>query len=194
MIKENRRLICSNESKSCSMIQRPDKRVSLPHPSKEREWTRNAPMGGIINPRVIPPMKSTTDQCNQTNIPLKETTVVPKRPTIPRDYEINPRMKTMYQYHFNDSADTILGYCDNRSIPERMTYFRNSQRVQDDLLQAIINGAKGSVRRYRSNYDKRISEYMAETSFIGGKILKNRIHDHSKCGKSESRCIHYIDF
>lgn len=191
MIAENKQFPCTKEEKFCC-IPRQDKRAS--NSSVEREWTRNGPLGAIIHPRVIPPMKSMLDQCNQTNILLKETSVVPKRPVIPRDYEINPRMKTMYHYHFNDSADALLGYCDNRTIAERNVYFKNCQRVQDDLLQAIRSGGNGSVRRYQSNYNKRISEYMAETSFIGGKILKSRIHDHSKCGKSACRCVHYIDF
>lgn len=178
---------------SCQIVQ--DKSTSLPLTSNMKEWTRNAPMGALINPRVIPPMKSSSDQCNQTNIPLKETTILPKRRSvIERDYEINPRMKTMYQYHFNDNADKILRYCDNRTVNERIDYFKNLQRVQDDMLQEIRNGSKSSIRRYRSNYNKRITEYMAETSFIGAKIMKSRIHDHSKCGKSASRCVHYIDF
>lgn len=193
MLNENQQLTCPKYSKYCSM-QRLNKRSFLPQPSNDKIWTRNAPMGGILNPRIIPPMKSTSDQCNQTNILLKESVIVPKRPVIPRDYEVNPRMKTMYQYQFGDSGDAILGYCDNRSILERNRYFKNSQRVQNDLLQVIRNGGKGSVRRYKSNYSKRISEYMAETSFIGGKILKSRIHDHSKCGASASRCVHNIDF
>lgn len=165
------------------------------NPKCDSEWTRNAPMGSLLNPpRVIPPMKSTSDQCIQTNIPLRETGIVPKRPTIPRDYEVNPRLKTMYQYHFNDKGDTLLGYCDNRTIAQRIEYFRNCQRAQADLHQSIKDNGTSGIRRYRSDYNKRITEYMAETSFIGAKIMKNRIHDHSKCGTLPSRCIHYIDF
>lgn len=193
MIEESKQLTCPKELKFCC-IQRPDKKTSPPHPSIEREWTRNAPRGASLKPRVIPLMKSTSEQGNQTNIPLKETVIVPKRPVIPRDYDFNPRMKTMYRYQFNDSGDARLGYCDNRTTAERITFFRNCQRVQDDLLQSIKNGGKSSIRRYKSDYNKRVSEYMAETSFIGGKILKSHIHDHSKCGTSAGRCVHYIDF
>lgn len=175
---------CSKKLKFCA---------DLPT-SPEREWTRNASMGALINPRIIPPMKSTSDQCHQTNIPLKEVVIVPKRPVIPRDYEVNPRLKTMYQYHYNDKADALLGYCDNRTVSERISYFRNCQRVQNDLFEAIKFGGMSGIRRYKSNYNKRISEYMAETSFIGAKIMQNKIHDHSKCGSLASRCVHYIDF
>lgn len=193
MIEGIKPFACPKETKFCCIELR-DKRAS-PQASAERQWTRIAPMGSLLNPpRVIPPMKSTSDQCNQTNILIKEPVTVPRRPIIPRDYDVNARMKTMYQYHFNDSGDTLLGYCDNRTVTERITNFRNCQRVQDDLLQAIKNGGRGSIRRYKSNYNKRISEYMAETSFIGGKIIKSRIHDHSQCGASASRCIHSIDF
>lgn len=164
-------------------------------PKRGSEWTRNAPMGSLLNPpRVIPPMKSTSDQCNQANIPLREIVIVPKRPLIPRDYEVNPRLKTMYQYHFNDKGDTILGYCDNRTIAQRIDYFKNCQRAQADLHEAIKIGGTSGIRRYRSDYNKRMTEYMAETSFIGAKIMKSRIHDHSKCGTLASKCVHYIDF
>lgn len=180
--------LCPDESKFCR-IER-----TTPKQSAEREWTRIAPMGGIINPRVIPSMKSTWNQSNQTDISLKETVIVPKRPVIPRDYEVNPRLKTMYHYHFNDSGDKILGFCDNRTIAERHAYFRSCERNSEDLLRSFKKGGRGNVRRYKSDYSRRISEYMAETSFIGEKILKSRIHDHSKCGLSQSRCVHHIDF
>ncbi len=189
MIEQNKQLTCSKDAKFCRI-----ERTQPLHLPAEREWTRIAPMGATINPRVIPPMKSTSDQCNQTNIPLKETVIVPRRPVVPRDYETNPKMKTMYHYHFNDSGDTILGYCDNRPIMERNRYFKSCHRAQDDFFQAIKNGGKNGIRRYRSDYSKWISEYMVETSFVGGKILKHRIHDHTACGKSANRCIHYIDF
>lgn len=189
MNKELNQLPFTNKSKQIDKNQ-------LAHIPKtnDKEWTRNAPMGGIVYPRVIPPMKTTSDQCNQTNIPLKETVIVPKRPVIPRDYEVNPRMKTMYQYHFNDKGDAILGYCDNRTVAERINYFKNCQRVQADLHRSIKEGGTSGIRRYKSDYNTRISEYMAETSFIGAKIMKNRIHDHTKCGTIPCRCIHYIDF
>lgn len=182
MAQETKQLTCSK--KFCRV---------QPSPA-EREWTRNASMGAFINPRIIPPMKSTSDQCQQTDISLKEKVIVPKRPVIPRDYEVNPRLKTMYQYHYNDKADALLGYCDNRTISERIDYFKNCQRVQNDLFDAIKFGGMSGIRRHRSDYNKRITEYMAETSFIGENIMKNRIHDHSKCGTLASRCVHYIDF
>lgn len=164
-------------------------------PKRDSEWTRNAPMGSLLNPpRVIPPMKSTSDQCNQTNIPLRKIVNAPKRPLISRDYEVNPRLKTMYQYHFNDIGDTILGYCDNRTIAQRIEYFKNCQRAQIDRHESFKFGGTSGIRRYRSDYNKRMTEYMAETSFIGAKIMKSRIHDHSKCGTLASKCVHYLNF
>lgn len=189
MTEENNPLQCPKGSKFCCL-----KQTCLSVPPAQGEWTRIAPMGASIKPRIIPPTKCTSERGQQTNIHLKEVVIVPKRPVIPRDYEVNPRLKTMYDYHFNDTGDAILGYCDNRTIPERLYYFKNCQRVQDDLLLAIKEGGKSKIRRYKSDYNKRISEYMAETSFIGKKILRNRIHDHSNCGKIESRCVHYINF
>lgn len=194
-----KQLTCTKESNFCYNQRKeenlPDLKChSQPHPSTVREWSRTAPMGVFLNPRVIPPTKSTSDECNQTNIQVIDPVTMPKRSIIAKDYEINPRLKTMYQYHYNDSADALLRYCDNRTITERIAYFRNCQRVQEDLYQTIKDGAKGKIRRYRSNYNKRMSEYMAETSYIGGKILKSKIHDHSKCGSTAGRCVHYIDF
>lgn len=196
MTQEIKQSPCFKDSKfGCSRPQNViSRRASSPHLSSSSEWTRNAPMGALINPKVVPKMKSTSDKCDQTSIEFKETVVVPKRPVIPRDYDVNPRLKTMYQYHYNDKGDALLGYCDNRTVQERIRYFKNCQRVQDDLLISIKEGNMSGIRRYRSNYNHRISEYMAETSFIGAQIMKNRIHDHSKCGTLVSRCVHYIDF
>lgn len=180
-----------NQPSSCPNY---SKLIPITNSPLEREWTRLNPMGSTIRPRLIPPTKSTSDQGNQTNIPLKEEVIVPKRPAVPRDYEINPKLKTMYHYQYNDSGDMALGFCDNRTITERNRYFKNMHRAQNDLLLKIKNGSGSGIRRYRSNYDKIISEYMAETSFIGWKILKSRIHDHTKCGNTSSRCVHFVDF
>lgn len=196
MSKEINESVHSNQTKFCCYLQCqvnvPDKCV--PYQSCRREWTRNAPMGALLNPRMIPAMKITTDQGTQAVLNIKETVTVPKRPVIPRDYDINPRLKTMYSYHFNDTGDAILGYCDNRSQAERHRYFKNCQKLQNDLMEAIKNRNRSHINIYRSNRNKRITEYMAETSYIGGKIMSNRIHDHSNCGKTPNRCVHYIDF
>lgn len=187
-------LTCPEGSKFCSMKSQHVSDTSFTHPSTEHEWTRNAPMGRVLrNPRVIPPMKNTSDQCNQTNVPVKATVVVPKNSVIARDYDVNPRLKTTYQHYFNGTADALLGYCDNRTFAQRISYFRNCQRAQDELLFAMKNGMY-SIPKYRSDYNKRISEYMAEISFVGAKIIKSRIHDHSKCGPSSRKCVHYMDF
>lgn len=111
---------------------------------------------------------------------------------IQKDYTSNPRTRTTYQIHFNDMADLRLGFCDNKSIEERHRYFKGCQRLQDCELQNIKLRNASSAGKYKSNKARRISEYMAETSHIGGVIMKSGIHNHLKC--RNRNCSHFITF
>ncbi|XP_037035144.1 uncharacterized protein LOC119073650 [Bradysia coprophila] len=111
---------------------------------------------------------------------------------IQRDYSFNLRIQTTYQRHFNNTADVRLGYCSNRPIEERHRYFKGCQRFQDHALQMIKLRNASSAGKYKSNKSQRISEYMAETSHIGGAIMKSGIHNHLKC--ANKNCTHFITF
>lgn len=111
----------------------------------------------------------------------------------PKELEVNPKLKTMYQYQFNDTANARLGYTDTRSITERIQYLKRSQKLQNDLMEDKRKTIKYPPLKYRSDKNQRISEYMAEISYIGGKIMSSKIHDHSKCG-TPPKCVHYISF
>lgn len=147
------------------------------------------------------------DQGNQTDSPVKKIKSYavqqnyqrephylesPERTVIQKDHIVNPRVETTYQQHFNNTADLRLGYCDNRSIEERHRCFKESKRRQDDLLQSIKSKSVSNYRRYKSDCRQRISEYMAETSYIGGAIMNSGIHNHSKC--PSKHCTHFIKF
>lgn len=112
----------------------------------------------------------------------------------PKELETNPKMKTMYQYQFNDTANARLGCSDSRTITERIEYLRRSQKLQNDLIDDRKRAIKYPPRKYRSDKNPRISEYMSEISYIGGKIMSSRLHDHSKCGEPRMKCKHYIQF
>lgn len=147
------------------------------------------------------------DQGNQTDRPIKKIKSFAiqqnyhrephysensERSVIQKDYVVNPRVETTYQQHFNNTANLRLGYCDNRSIEERHRFFKESKRRQDDLLQSIKSKSVSNYRRYKSDCRQRISEYMAETSYIGGAIMNSNIHNHSKCPSKQ--CTHFIKF
>lgn len=113
----------------------------------------------------------------------------------PREFEINPNMKTMYQYHFNDTADARLGYCEQRSIESRNVYFKRCQQHEKNLVElGKFNMTPPPPRKYRSDWNQRISEYAAEISYVGSMFIRNRIHDHSSCGRLAKNCVHYIEF
>lgn len=119
----------------------------------------------------------------------------PLKPIPPREYEINPTMKTMYQYQFNDAADVRLGHCDNRSIESRNKYFKRCQKHGQDFVELFkLHMPEPPPRKYRSDRNKRVSEYTAEISYVGAKIMSNRIHDHTQCGRLPKYCVHYIEF
>lgn len=111
----------------------------------------------------------------------------------PKELEVNPNLKTMYQYQFNDTANARLGYTNTRSITERIQYLKRSQKLQNDLIDDRRKKNNYPPRKYRSDKNQRISEYKAEISYIGGKIMSSKIHDHLKCA-SPSKCVHYINF
>lgn len=111
------------------------------------------------------------------------------------EYELNPHMKTMYQYQFNDTADVRLGRCDNRSVECRNKDFRSCQRrgiVAIELCKLSL--PELPPRKFRSDRSKRVTEYAAEINYVGSKIISNRIHDHSTCGRLAKHCVHYIEF
>lgn len=112
----------------------------------------------------------------------------------PKELESSSELKTMYQYQFNDTANARFGRADNRSITERIQYFKRSQKLQNDLINDRKKEIKYPPRKYRSDKNQRISEYMAEISYIGGKIMASRLHHHSKCGEPRMKCEHYIKF
>lgn len=141
--------------------------------------------------------KNVKDLLRQTEAPVSGLKLRPitDKKVIQKDYNVSPRLKTMYQYHFNDTADGRLGDCDNRSIEERLKYFKRREKLQNDLLYEIKHRLDPPPpRKYRSDYSKRVTEYMAETSYVGAVIMKCRIHDHSKCGPTPRRCVHYLNF
>lgn len=111
---------------------------------------------------------------------------------IQKDNTINPRIQTTYQRHFNNTADSRLGYCNNTSIAERHRYFKSCQSLQDHSLQITKLRNVASAGKYKSDKKRRISEYMAETSHIGGAIMKSGIHNHLKC--RNRNCTHFITF
>lgn len=114
---------------------------------------------------------------------------------IPREYEVNPTMKTMYQYQFNDSADTKLGYCGNQSVEDLHQQFKRCQQRAKTAVELYnLSLPELPPRKYRSDYSRRISEYAAEISYVGSKFILNNIHDHSNCGRVPKKCIHYIEF
>lgn len=135
-------------------------------------------------------LKNSNDQGNQTEKPVKIIKSLTRIGVVQQDYMSNPRVQTTYQQHFNRTADLRLGYCDNRSIEERHRDFKNQKRLQDDLLQSIKSRNVSSHRRY--NCRQRISEYMAETSYVGEVIMKSGIHNHLKC--PSKHCTHFITF
>lgn len=160
--------------------------------AKRREEETNSSVGPLVYPltKAKPLYNSTNetnDQCIQTDKEIKITKKHEPNVVIQRDYLVNPRVQTTYQQHFNATGDIRLGYCDNRSIDERYRYFKSCQKLQDDMFQRARS--KGASQRYSSNYNQRISEYMAETSYIGGAIMKSGIHNHFKCPR---RCTHFI--
>lgn len=113
----------------------------------------------------------------------------------PRQFEVNPNMKTMYQYQFNDSADLRLGYCDERSVEDLNRQFKRCQQSQRNMWELFkLNTPELPPKKYRSDYNKRISEYAAEICYVGSKFLSNKIHDHSSCGRLPKHCVHYIEF
>lgn len=112
----------------------------------------------------------------------------------PKELETNPKMKTMYQYQFNDTANARFGCSDTRTITERIQYFKRSQKLQNDLIDDRKKEIKYPPRKYRSDKNQRISEYMAEISYIGGKIMSSRLHNHKKCGQPRMKCEHYVKF
>lgn len=118
-----------------------------------------------------------------------------RKRVIPRQYEVNPNMKTMYQYHYNDTGDDRLGYCDQRSIEALHQQFKRSQQRQKNLRELFhLRMPEAPPRKYRSDYSKRISEYSAEISYVASKFTSNKIHDHTKCGRLPKHCVHYIEF
>lgn len=112
----------------------------------------------------------------------------------PRELETNPKPKTMYQYQFNDTANARFECTDNRTITERIEYFKRSQKLQNDLIDDSKRDIKYPAPKYRSDKNVRISEYMAEISYVGAKIMSSRMHDHSKCGQPRMKCEHFIKF
>lgn len=113
----------------------------------------------------------------------------------PKELEANSDLKTMYQYQFNDTANARFNSVDTRSITERNEYFKRSQKLQNDLLNDRKKEIKYPPRKYRSDKNQRISEYMAEISYIGGKIMSSRLHHHAKCGQPpRMKCEHYVKF
>ncbi len=112
-----------------------------------------------------------------------------------REFEVNPNMKTMYQYQYNDTADEMLGYCDNRSIESLNEYFKRCQQNAKNMLELHKLGMPElPPRKYRSDYNKRVSEYTAEIGYVASKFVSYKIHDHSKCGRLPRKCVHYIEF
>lgn len=114
---------------------------------------------------------------------------------ISREYEVNPNMKTMYQYQFNDTADVKLGYCANKSVESLNEQFKRTQQRSKIAVELFkLSLPEAPPRKYRSDYSRRITEYAAEISYVGSKFILNNIHDHSKCGRVPKNCIHYIEF
>lgn len=136
--------------------------------------------------------KNPKDRSNQTDQPVKTVKSLPRIGVVQKDYIVNPRVQTTYQQHFNHTADLRLGYCDNRSIEERHRYFKNQKKIQTDLLQSMKEKNVANYRKYKMNSRQRISEYMAETSYVGNAIMKSGIHNHLKC--PSKRCTHFITF
>lgn len=125
-----------------------------------------------------------------TRIPrLSEKKRIPRK-----EYETNPNMKTMYQYHYNDTGDVRLSECDNRSVESLNKHFKSCQRRGIIAIELFnLRMPEAPNRKYRSDTNKRISEYAAEICYVGTKITKNRIHDHSMCGRLQKNCVHYIE-
>lgn len=157
---------------------------------KRREEEGNSSLRPLAYPqsKAKPLCNSANDQCIQTDKQIKITKSHEPNVVIQKDYEVNPKIQTTYQHHFNATGDLRLGYCDNRSIDERHRYFKSCQKLQEDMFQRARS--KCVSQKYSSNYNKRISEYMAETSYIGGAIMKSGIHNHLKC--PTTRCTHFI--
>lgn len=137
-------------------------------------------------------LKNSNDQGNQTEKHVKIIRSPARSDVIQKDFIANPRVQTTYQHHFNRTADLRLGYCDNRSIEERHRYFKNQSKLQDELFQSIKAKNVSNHRRYKNNCRQRISEYMAETSYVGEAIMKSGIHNHLKC--PSKHCTHFITF
>lgn len=141
-------------------------------------------------------MKRLTPNQNYQREPIcsqpRSTKISEPTGVIQKDYIVNPRIQTTYQHHFNDPADLRLGFCDNRSIEERHRESKERRRRQDDSLQSMKLKYVSNQRKYKSDCRQRISEYMAETSYIGGAIMKSGIHNHLKC--PHKHCTHFITF
>lgn len=157
---------------------------------KRREWNRISSIVPLVysRPQAKSPCQSINNKFVQTEKSKNISKKVEQNLVVHKDYLVNPRVWTTYQQHFNSSADLRLGYCDNRSIDERHRYFKSCQKLQEDLAQSFKS--KGVSRKYNSNHNQRISEYMAQTSYLGGAIIKSGIHNHSKC--PTKRCTHFI--
>ncbi len=110
---------------------------------------------------------------------------------IQKDYAVNPRIQTTYQHHYNNAADLRLGYCDNRSIEERHRYFKERRKLQADAIQTHKSNYASNYHKY-NNTRQGLTEYMAETSYVGATILKSGIHNHLKC--PSRGCTHFITF
>lgn len=161
-------------------------------PINKRENTLRPPFG-IDDPfQILARFKASRQKSVSTgnSSHLRSTRRIP-----PREYEVNPNMKTMYQYHFNDTGDVSRGHCDNRSIQSLNEDFKRCQMNCKNLLELFkFNEPELPPRKYRSDRNKRISEYAAEIGYVGAKIISHNLHDHSKCGRLPKNCVHYIEF
>lgn len=164
--------ICSNTTNGCTLS-----RLRAPFSTEDQS--------NVLTTFKNSRQKSNDDIAN----PLR---LFPLKPKPPREYEINPRMKTMYQYQYNDAADVRLGYCDNSSIEKRNEHFKRCQKHGRELCK--LRMPEPPPRKYRSDRNKRVSEYTAEISYVGAKFMTARIHDHSQCGRLPKNCVHYIEF
>lgn len=158
--------------------------------TSKREFTLRPPFGIDDQTQVLARFRASRPRPPVDPLHSRRRKRIP-----PIEFEVNPNMKTMYQYQFNDPADERLGFCDNRSIESLNNHFKRCQRHQRNVMEAIkMHLPELPPRKYRSDRNKRVSEYTAEISYVGAKIMSNKIHDHSQCGRLPKNCVHYIEF
>lgn len=180
MSRQPEEFISSKQSKMCS------------NPSNGGECTRSDLRAPFSTHLLTEFMNSSKHKSNNIVDPPR---LFPLKPIQRREYEVNPTMKTMYQYQYSDPADVRLGHCDNRSIESRNEHFKRCQKHGRDFVELFkLRLPEPPPRKYKSDRSKRVSEYTAEISYVGAKILSSRIHDHSQCGRLPKNCVHYIEF